>query len=96
MMTRTDTCGQLRAADVDRAVTLMGWIHHRRDHGGVIFIDLRDGQGITQVVFRPEAAELQKQARRLRGEFAWARSRHGMNSLTKQEARDIMSMKSID
>ena len=71
-MTRTHTCGQLRAADVDRTVTLMGWVHRRRDHGGVIFIDLRDGYGITQVVFRPEAAELQEQARRLRGEFVIA------------------------
>jgi aspartyl-tRNA synthetase len=72
MMTRTYTCGQLRAADVDQTVTLMGWVHRRRDHGGVIFIDLRDGHGITQVVFRPEAAELQQQARRLRSEFVIA------------------------
>ena len=72
MMTRTDNCGQLRAADVDRTATLMGWVHRRRDHGGVIFIDLRDSQGITQVVFRPEAAELQEQARRLRHEFVIA------------------------
>ena len=88
MMTRTDTCGQLRAADVDRAVTLMGWVHHRRDHGGVIFIDLRDGQGITQVVFRPEAAELQKQARRLRGEFVIAvrgRVRHRPEGMVNPE-----------
>jgi aspartyl-tRNA synthetase len=72
MMTRTDTCGRLRAADVDRSATLMGWVHHRRDHGGVIFIDLRDAGGITQVVFRPETAEIQEQARRLRSEFVIA------------------------
>jgi aspartyl-tRNA synthetase len=72
MMTRTDSCGELRAADVDRTAILMGWVHRRRDHGGVIFIDLRDTGGVTQVVFRPEAAELQDQARRLRGEFVIA------------------------
>jgi aspartyl-tRNA synthetase len=72
MMKTTHTCGQLRAADVNQTAVLMGWVHRRRDHGGVIFIDVRDGQGITQVVFRPEAAELQEQARRLRGEFVIA------------------------
>jgi aspartyl-tRNA synthetase len=72
MMTRTHDCGQLRADDVGRPATLMGWVHRRRDHGGVIFIDLRDSGGITQAVFRPEAAELQAQARRLRHEFVVA------------------------
>jgi len=88
MMTRTHTCGQLRANDVDRATTLMGWVHRRRDHGGVIFIDLRDSQGITQVVFRPEAAELQEQARRLRGEFVVAvrgRVRHRPEGMVNAE-----------
>jgi len=53
-MRRTHHCRQLRAADVGKEVVLMGWVQRRRDHGGVIFVDLRDKEGITQVVFNPE------------------------------------------
>src|SRR5215475_12558782 len=47
---RTNTCGALRASDIGRDVRLSGWVHRKRDHGGVLFVDLRDHYGITQVV----------------------------------------------
>src|SRR6476660_7974916 len=68
-MFRTHDCNSLRKSDIGRQVTLAGWVNVTRDHGGVIFIDLRDRQGLTQVVFRPEEnADLAKQAHTLRGE----------------------------
>ena len=68
-MYRTHHCNALRAANIDERVKLAGWVHSRRDHGGVIFIDLRDREGLTQVVFRPEEnAEVAKAAHHLRDE----------------------------
>src|SRR5712672_2145341 len=68
-MFRTHDCNSLRKSDIDRQVTLAGWVNVTRDHGGVIFIDMRDREGLTQVVFRPEEnSELAKQAHTLRGE----------------------------
>jgi aspartyl-tRNA synthetase len=69
-MERTHHCNELRAADVGKTVTLQGWVNVRRDLGGVIFIDLRDREGLTQLVFNPEInAEAASGAHDLRGEF---------------------------
>ena len=62
---RTHTCGELRPEHVGEQARLSGWIHHRRDHGGVLFIDLRDMYGITQVVFHPDHEELLETASHL-------------------------------
>lgn len=76
-MLRTRTCGELRLKDAKKEATLCGWVHSRRDHGGVIFIDLRDRYGLTQVVFNPtfhkeahtEAEKLKREdVLRVRGE----------------------------
>jgi aspartyl-tRNA synthetase len=68
-MYRTHDCNSLRKSNIGRQITLAGWVNVARDHGGVIFIDLRDREGLTQVVFRPEEnAELAEQAHTLRGE----------------------------
>src|SRR5436190_1633312 len=68
-MYRTHDCNSLCKSNIGQQVTLAGWVNVTRDHGGVIFIDVRDREGLTQVVFRPEEnAELAKQAHTLRGE----------------------------
>ena len=67
---RSHTCGALRARDEGQAVVLTGWVHRRRDHGGLIFVDLRDRYGLTQVVFHPEnSAETHALAHGFRPEY---------------------------
>jgi len=70
---RTHNCCELTIDDVDKSVVLAGWVNTRRDHGGVIFIDLRDRYGLTQIVFRPEHnAEVHHAAEALRSEYVIA------------------------
>jgi aspartyl-tRNA synthetase len=72
-MRRTHHCWELDASDVDKEVVLMGWVHRRRDHGGVIFVDLRDREGITQVVFNPVVdPEIHGRAHAIRSEYVLA------------------------
>jgi aspartyl-tRNA synthetase len=72
-MRRTHHCWELGADDVDKEVVLMGWVHRRRDHGGVIFVDLRDRNGITQVVFNPLVdKEIHAKAHAIRNEYVLA------------------------
>ena len=66
---RTHYCGLVNAAHLDQGVTLCGWAHRRRDHGGVIFIDLRDREGLVQVVCDPDRKETFATAERIRNEF---------------------------
>src|ERR1700681_1171599 len=70
---RTHTCGELRAVDEGKHAILMGWVHRRRDHGGVIFVDLRDREGITQVVFHEDVGpEVHQRAEQVRPEYVVA------------------------
>ncbi len=68
-MKRTIYCGDLRKNHVGQSPTLCGWIHSRRDHGGVVFCDLRDRTGLVQIVFRPEKSDLFKKAEKLGSEY---------------------------
>jgi aspartyl-tRNA synthetase len=68
---RTHTCGQIRKSDVPRQVKLAGWVHSYRDHGGLVFVDLRDRDGLTQLVFDPDSCGkvVHDEARKLRSEW---------------------------
>jgi aspartyl-tRNA synthetase len=66
---RSHYCGQVNEALIGQTVTVAGWVHRRRDHGGVIFIDLRDRDGLLQIVFDPDAAAMFAEAERVRSEF---------------------------
>ena len=66
---RSHYCGALNSKFIDETVTLCGWVDRRRDHGGVIFLDLRDREGIVQVVFDPDTEEHFERADKVRGEY---------------------------
>ena len=70
---RSHSCGALRLTDAGVEVVLMGWVQRRRDHGGLIFVDLRDRDGLTQVVFNPEVnPDVHNKAGVLRDEYVIA------------------------
>jgi aspartyl-tRNA synthetase len=86
-MKRTHSNGELTIHDINKRVVLMGWVHTRRDHGGVIFVDLRDGIGITQVVFNPKfAADVHAQAEALKREDVIA-----VEGIVKQRSKDQLN-----
>jgi aspartyl-tRNA synthetase len=66
---RSHYCGQVNESLIGQDVSVAGWVHRRRDHGGVIFVDLRDREGLLQIVFDPDAKQVFTDAERLRGEF---------------------------
>ena len=82
-LTRTHTCGALRAGDVGAEAILLGWVHRIRDLGGVIFLDLRDRAGVSQVVVRENDA-LMKIAERLRPEYVV-----GIKGISISERNDV-------
>ena len=94
VLKRSHTCGQLRDTDIDSHVKLCGWVRSYRDHGGIVFVDLRDRDGITQVVFDlpaegdDAAAEMYKLARALRGE--WVIS---VNGIVRHRGEDRINPK---
>ncbi len=69
---RSHYCGQVDQSMIGKRVSVCGWVHRRRDHGGVIFVDLRDREGLLQVVFDPDRADIFAAAERIRGEFVLA------------------------
>ena len=82
---RTHTCGQLRAEDAGQRALLMGWVHRRRDHGAVIFVDLRDRDGLTQIVFQESVAqEVHSRAEQIRSEYVIAVEGH----VTRRSEKD--------
>jgi aspartyl-tRNA synthetase len=66
---RSHYCGDVNESLIGQTIDVAGWVHRRRDHGGVIFVDLRDREGLLQVVFDPDAKAIFADAERLRGEF---------------------------
>jgi len=69
---RSHYCGQINEDHIGGEISVCGWVHRRRDHGGVIFVDLRDREGLLQVVFDPDRAEIFAEAERIRGEYVLA------------------------
>ena len=89
-MYRTHTCGELSATNKGETITLSGWVHRRRDHGGLIFIDLRDRYGLTQIVFDPEHnADSHKIAESVRPEYVLKVTGEVRNRIEGQENKNM-------
>ncbi len=86
-LTRTHTCGALRVADVDRQAVLLGWVQKVRDLGSIVFLDIRDRHGVTQVIVQDDASLVEK-AKRLRSEFVV-----GVEGLVERRAADTVNSK---
>src|SRR5713226_1180158 len=86
---RTHTCGELRETQVGQTVTLNGWVNTYRNQGSLVFIDLRDRYGITQVVFEPERRDLLAAAQELRSEYVIAVKGMVAPRLQGKENRDL-------
>ena len=69
---RSHYCGQVDEGLIGEEISVTGWVHRRRDHGGVIFVDLRDREGLLQVVFDPDTPDIFAEAERIRGEYVLA------------------------
>jgi len=90
-MRRTHYCNELTRNDIGKEIVVMGWVHRRRDHGGVIFVDLRDRYGITQVVFNPEINKLvHEKAQIIRSEFVL-----GIRGIVRERPEGMINPKLI-
>ena len=87
-LTRTHTCGALRPGDVGANVVLLGWVHRVRDLGGLLFIDMRDRAGVTQVVFDNDDQAQMAKAKRLRSEFVV-----GIEGVVRRRSDDTVNAK---
>jgi len=87
-LTRTHTCGALRAGDVGTSVVLLGWVHRVRDLGGLLFIDMRDRAGVTQVVFDKDDETVMAKAKRLRSEYVV-----GVEGTVRERSADTVNPK---
>ncbi len=88
---RSHYCGQVDESLIGQEVDVCGWVHRRRDHGGVIFIDLRDREGLLQVVFDPDRAEIFAEAERIRSEYVLRGQ--GPGPRQRPRARSIPNMR---
>ena len=84
---RSHYCGQVNEKLVGQEVTVAGWVHRRRDHGGVIFVDLRDREGLLQVVFDPDNQAQFAEAEKLRNEFVVQGPRPGARAPGRHRQR---------